>query len=58
MRIQMNILMDKKDLKKIRKIALTRGQDYPDFVRFVLKKELANLGFLTRDEIKTLGLSQ
>ena len=38
MRVQMNILMEKKDIEKIKKIANIRGQDYSDFVRFVLKK--------------------
>ena len=57
MRVQMNILMEKKDIEKIKKIANIRGQDYSDFVRFVLKKELALFGFLTKDEVKFLGLS-
>ena len=57
MRIQMNILIEKKDLEKIKKIANSRGQDYSDFVRFVLKKELALFGFLTKDEVRFLGLS-
>ena len=50
----MNILIEEKDLKLLKSVASKRGQEYPDFVRLLLKKELAKLGLLSKSEIKAL----
>ena len=55
-KIQMNIMMEKKDMDILRKISTKRGQRYSDFVRFLIKKEFAQLGFLDKKSIKILGV--
>lgn len=55
--IQMNILIDKKDLDILRKVSSKRGQRYSDYVRFIIKKELSELGLLDKKSVKFLGLA-
>lgn len=52
----MNILVEKKDLDLIKKIASKRGERYADFVIISTRKELARLGFLNSEERKALGI--
>ena len=56
MKVQLNIKIDEKDLKLIKKISEKRGEGLADFVRFAIKMELARLGFLDSDEMKALGI--
>ena len=55
MKAQMNILIEKKDLDLVKKVASKRGERHSDFVIISIRKELARLGFLTSDEKKALG---
>ena len=57
MKVQLNIKIEQKDLKLIRKISEKRGEGLSDFVRFAIRTELARLGFLDPDEMKALGVS-
>lgn len=57
MKSQMNIVIEKKDLILIKKIAKNRGQSYSDFVRITLRKELARLGYLNDKESKSLEVN-
>ena len=52
----MNILIEKKDLNLVKKVALKRGERHSDFVILSIRKELARLGFLSSDEKKALGV--
>ncbi len=52
----MNIKIEKRDLDLIQKASGIIGQDKSDFVRLSVKKELARLGFLTKQESKALGV--
>lgn len=54
MKVQLNIKIEQKDLKLIRKISKNRGEGLADFVRFAIKMELARLGFLDSGEMKAL----
>mgnify|MGYP000193832053 CR=1 FL=1 len=54
--IQCNIKISKKDLDLIKKISLRRGEGYSDFIRMAVRKELAILGFLSKEESKALGV--
>ena len=56
MKAQMNILIERKDLDLVKKVALKRGERYSDFVIMSIRKELARLGFLTSGEKKALGI--
>lgn len=56
MKVQLNIKIEQKDLKLIKKISEKRGQGVADFVRFAIRMEFARLGFLDSDETKALGL--
>ena len=56
MKEQMNILIEKKDLDLVKKVAFKRGERHSDFVIISIRKELARLGFLTSDEKKALGI--
>jgi hypothetical protein len=56
MKVQLNIKIEQKDLKLIRKISEQRGEGVADFVRFTIRMELARLGFLDSDEMKALGI--
>lgn len=56
MKVQLNIKIEQKDLKLIRKISEQRGEGVADFVRFAIRMELARLGFLDSDEMKALGI--
>lgn len=58
MKIQLNIKVDQKDLKLIKKISENRGEGLADFVRFAIRMELARLGFLDSDEMKALGVTK
>jgi hypothetical protein len=53
----MNVKIDKKDFELISRIARKRGEGTADFVRLSLRKEIARLGFLSKDETKALGVS-
>lgn len=57
MKVQLNIKIEQKDLKLIRRISEKRGESLADFVRFAIKMELARLGFLNSDETKALGVT-
>lgn len=52
----MNILIEKKDLGLIKKVASKRGERHSDFVIIAVRKELARLGFLNSEERKALGI--
>jgi len=54
MRVQYNVKLDEKDLELIQKISSLRGEDSSDFIRVAIKKELARLGFLKKEEAKAL----
>ena len=54
--IQCNIKISKKDLDLIKKISSRRGEGYSDFIRMAVRKELAILGFLSKEESKALGV--
>ena len=41
---------------QLRTISKARGEDVSDFVRRAILKELANLGFLSPEEKKALGI--
>ncbi len=55
-RIQYNVKIDQKDLVLMRKITSGRGDNVSDFIRIAIRKELAQLGFLTKQEMKMLGV--
>lgn len=55
-KIQYNVKIEEKDLKLIKKISHDRGDDVSDFIRLSIKKELARLGFLNQQEMKSLGI--
>jgi len=55
-KIQFNIKIEKKDLIIINQIASKRGETSSDFVRVAIRKELARLGFLKKDEAKALEI--
>ena len=57
MKVQLNIKIEQKDLKLIRKISEKRGEGLADFVRFAIRMELARLGFLDSDAMKALGVN-
>jgi len=57
MKIQVNVKIEEKIVKKVHKVSKLRGDDFSDFVRISINKELARLGFLTSDEMKALGVS-
>ncbi|NQV40193.1 MAG: hypothetical protein HQ505_06600 [Nitrosopumilus sp.] len=54
MRVQFNIKIEESDLILIHKIAKKRGQGASDFTRIAIRKELARLGFLKKEEAKAL----
>jgi len=56
MKVQLNIKIEQKDLKLLRKISEKRGEGLADFVRFAIKMEFARLGFLGSDDMKSLGV--
>ena len=45
------------DVFLVKEIAKNRGQDVSDFVRLSVKKELARLSFLSKEEKKALEMS-
>jgi len=54
--VQFNIKIERKDLKLIKKVSSKRGEGSADFTRRAIKKELARLGFLTKEDVKALGV--
>ena len=54
--IQCNIKIGKKDLALVKKTAEQRGEGYSDFIRMAIRKELAFLGLLSKNEAKALGV--
>ncbi len=44
------------DIELLKGICKNRGEDMSDFVRRATKKELANLGYMTFDQKKALGV--
>ncbi len=54
----MNIKIEERDLRLIKKVSLARGEGTADFVRLSLRKELARLGFLKIEEVKALGVKK
>jgi uncharacterized protein (DUF1778 family) len=55
--IQMNLRIEKKDLELLTKICKARGEGVSDFVRRAIRKELAKLGYLTKEEMKALEVN-
>ena len=55
-KIQYNVKIETHDLCLIKKISLARGDDVSDFIRLSIRKELGRLGFLTKNEVKALGI--
>lgn len=53
-KIQYNVKIEEHDIRIIKKISLARGDDVSDFIRISIRKELARLGFLKKDEAKAL----
>ena len=58
MKIQVNIKIEKHDVDLIKKVSSMMGQDKSDFIRIAIRKELARLGFLNKQETKALGISK
>lgn len=54
MAVQMNVRIEEKDLKMITKVSELRGEGISDFVRVAIRKELARLGFLNKEQMKAL----
>lgn len=54
MKIQYNVKIDKPDICLMQKISRSRGNDVSDFIRLSIKKELARLGFLSKDDARAL----
>ncbi len=48
--------MRKEDVDLVKKVCRFRGEDLSDFVRRSVKKELARLSYLSKEEKKALGL--
>ena len=44
------------DYEKIRRVARDRGMDLADLLRELIKKELARLSLLPKEEQKSLGM--
>ena len=55
-KIQVNVLIEEKDVDLLKVISSKRGQNSADFIRFLIKKEFANLGLLSKKEARLLGL--
>ena len=53
---QIVVRLDPKLNQLLRKVAKARGQDISNFVRPVIKTELARLSYLSPEEKKALGL--
>ncbi len=53
---QIVVRLDAKIDQLLREIARARGQDVSNFVRAVIKTELARLSYLTPEEKKALGV--
>ena len=47
---------DRKTRELLKEIARMRGMDLADFMRELVKKELAKLGYLSEEEKKVFGL--
>ncbi len=58
MKIQYNVKIEEKDLKLMQKITSNRGDGVSDFIRISIRKELARLGFLSIQEMKSLEVFQ
>ncbi|MEM4379767.1 MAG: ribbon-helix-helix protein, CopG family [Thermoplasmatales archaeon] len=58
MKVQFNIKIEKRDLTLLQKVASERGEGSSDFVRRAIRKELARLGFLNKEQMKALGVIQ
>lgn len=54
MKVQLNIKIEKRDLKLVQKVSSQKGENSSEFVRRSIRKELARLGFLKTDEAKAL----
>jgi len=54
--VQFNIKIEERDLDLIHRISKKRGENSADFARRSIKKEIARLGFLTKEEVKALGI--
>jgi hypothetical protein len=53
---QIDVRLDPKVNRLIRSVASARGQDVSNFVRALIKAELARLSYLSPDEKKALGI--
>jgi len=56
LKVLFNIKIEESDLKLLQNVAKKRGQDASVFARFAIRKELARLGFLKKDEAKALEM--
>ena len=54
--IPLCVRIDEKTVRNLKSICKDRGEDVSDFVRRAIKKDLANLGYLSRRERKALGM--
>lgn len=52
------VKFNNKDAELIKSIALARGENVSDFVRLSVRKELARLSYLTKEEKKALGIKE
>ncbi len=46
------------DVLLLKEVARNRGQDVSNFVRLSVRKELARLSYLTKEEKKALGIKE
>lgn len=53
----MNVKIEKKDLELVHRISSLRGDDASDFVRIAIRKEIARLGFLNKEQMKALEMT-
>ena len=49
--------MPKEQVELIKGVSKARGEDLSDFVRRAVKRELARLSYLSKDEEKALGIT-
>lgn len=57
MLVQFNVKIEERILEKVKKISKLRGEHHSDFVRGSVSERLANLGYLTKEECKALGVT-
>jgi len=58
MKVQYNLKIEKSDIKLIKKVTSARGDEVSNFIRLSIRKELARMGFLSKEESKALGVER